>query len=262
MKVLLRHIHTSTEDGFTLVEVLVATVVGMVVVLAAFSLLEFSTRDVSRITERSHADQAGRVALENIMLQLHSACVAININPIQSGSNSNELKFISETSPLNTNSEPVSSLPSVRLRKLIYTEPTSKTEGTLVEKSWPSKGEAPTYKPFNEAEKPTERLILKGISQTSVSEKPVPIFQYYRYYEEGDSEPKYGQLNPNPIVPSSEATAELVAKVSVSFTLTPEGHESSFAKGDRAVALEDSAILRLATSSESASSSNEPCAQQ
>ncbi len=52
--------------------------------------------------------------------------------------------------------------------------------------------------------------------------------------------------------------AEKVAKVTVSFTLAPEGKESLLAKGDQPVALEDSAILRLAPSSEEATNTNRP----
>jgi type II secretory pathway component PulJ len=250
----------SDETGFTLVEVLVATVIGLMITLAAFTLLEFSTRDVSRITDRAHADQVGRVALENVMLQLHSACVAVGVNPVQAGSNANELIFISEVSSLNkVTNEPVSVLSTVQLHKLIY------TEGKLTEKSWTGKFNATlthesTRGPyeFNEAEKPAEKVLLKGISPIS---KLHPIFQYFRYYKEGDAEPKYGQLNPTAITPASEAVAETVAKVTMGFVLTPEGVESSFARGDRAVTLEDSAILRLTPSTEAPNIINQPCTQ-
>lgn len=258
------HVLRSDETGFTLIEVLVATVIGLVITLAAFTLLEFSTRDVSRITDRAHADQIGRVALENVMLQLHSACVAVGVNPVQAGSNASELKFISEASPLNkATHEPVSVLSTVQLHKLIY------TEGKLIEKSWTGKFNAALTRvesatgpyEFNEAEKPAERVLVKGVSQISKEGIPQPIFQYFRYYKEGDALPKYGQINPAAVAPTSEAVAVLVAKVTVGFTLTPEGVESSFARGDRAVALEDSAILRLTPSTEAPNISNQPCTQ-
>jgi prepilin-type N-terminal cleavage/methylation domain-containing protein len=252
-----------SERGFTLIEVIIAMAIGLMVSLAAFSLLEFTSNDVSRITDRAHADQTGRVALENIMLQLHSACVAVTINPIQEKSTENELKFISETSPLNVNKEPVSSLATVGLHKIVYTPPSGKTAGTLTEKVWTSTGTTPNFA-FNEAAKPaTERLLLKGVSQTLNEEgKSIPVFQYYRYYNSGDAGAKYGQLDPVAISPSSKLEAGYVAKVTANLTLAPETHESSFAKGDRAIALEDSAILRLAPSSEASAVPNEPCTQQ
>jgi prepilin-type N-terminal cleavage/methylation domain-containing protein len=250
------------ERGFTLIELLVAISLGIIITLAAFSLLDFTTRDVSRITSRAQVDQTGRVALEKLMLQLHSACVARTINPIQPKSSSTVLRFISESSPLNANKEPVSSLSSVRLREITYTPASGKTEGTITEKSWPSTGISPEYK-FNEKEAPTERKLLTGVSQTEVSKESLPIFRYYRYYKEGDAGVKLGQLNPTAVaVPlKEEKESELIAQVTVSFTLTPEGQESAFAKGDRAVALEDSAVLRLSPSSEASNNPNYPCSQ-
>ena len=63
------------EHGFTLIELLVAMSLGILVSGIALSLLNFTTADVTRITERVHADQTGRVALEKLMLALHSSCL-------------------------------------------------------------------------------------------------------------------------------------------------------------------------------------------
>jgi prepilin-type N-terminal cleavage/methylation domain-containing protein len=269
------------ERGFTLIELLVAMVIGLIVSLGAFSLLEFTTSDVSRVTARAHVDQTGRVALEKIMLLMHSACVAVTVNPIQSKSNETEIKFISETSSLNIYKEPVSSLTTVRMHEIIY----NKSTGTLTEKSWPSTAASvsPEYK-FNETEAKTkheltETTLLTGVKQTEITNETthltekVPIFRYYRYYEESDTEAKLGQLDPginNAGMSNAEmerenaakeTEAERVAKVTVSFTLTPGSKEGILAKGDQPVALEDSAIFRLATSSEATGNPNLPCTQ-
>jgi prepilin-type N-terminal cleavage/methylation domain-containing protein len=247
------------EDGFTLIELLVAMVVGLVVSLAAFTLLEFTTSDVSLTTERAHVTQTGRTALEKIMVQLHSTCVDGEgyYHPVIVGSTGSELKFISETSPVNVESQPTSSLATVHLRKIIFSE----AKETLIEKSWLSKGTAPKYE-FKETETPTETLLLKGIKKTGIT----PIFQYYRYYQSTDTIPTghssipYGELYPTPlVVPLVEKEAERVAKVTVAFTLDPEGKESIFAKGYRPVNLEDSAVFSLEPSSESVSDPNFPC---
>lgn len=253
------------EHGYTLMELLVSMVIGVVVTGAAFAMLQFTSQDVTLTAERARLDQSGRVALENVMLQLHSACVALNVHPVEAGSNENELKFVSERSPLNeAYKEPTASFTKVRVHKLIFTE----AQGTLVEKSWTVT--PPNYKP-NESETPTTRLLLRGVSRTIQGGVKTPIFQYYRYYRTGDTIPSgeaslpYGELNPEAIPASklaSEVEAERVAKVAVSFTLAPEGKEAAFAKGARAVAFEDSAILRLAPSSEASSNTNLPCTQQ
>jgi prepilin-type N-terminal cleavage/methylation domain-containing protein len=262
LRTLLRARHG--EAGYTLIEVLVAMSLGIIVSGVAFSLLNFTTSDVSRISDRVRVDQTGRVALEKIMLALHSSCVAATINPIMSKSSGTTLRFISEVSPVNEHNEPISSLSTVRLHEVIYTAASGKTEGTLSEKSWASTGTTPEYK-FNEKETPTTRRLLTGVKETEVNKKLVPIFEYYRYYNESDSKPIFGQLDPTAVGATSEKEAELVSKVTVSFTLVPEGKENkentSFGN-DRSVALEDSAILRLATSSETSSNTNYPCTQE
>jgi prepilin-type N-terminal cleavage/methylation domain-containing protein len=260
-----------SEQGFGLIELLVSMLIALVVSLAAFSILQFTTDDVSRITSRTHVDQTGRVALEKIMLELHSACVSVNVNPIQPKSNSSDIKFISETSPLNTEKEPVSSLSTVKLHEIAYNE----SAGTLTEKSWKDSGTklSGEYKFNNETESPLEtKLLLTGVTQTG-GKAGTPIFQYFRYYKEGDPGAKLGEIYPSAMTSkelefitnantTTETTeAEKVAKVTMSFTLTPEGHESIIAKGDQPIALEDSAVFRLAASSESGSS-NLPCTQQ
>jgi prepilin-type N-terminal cleavage/methylation domain-containing protein len=249
------------EQGFTLIELLVSMIIGLVVCLAAFSILQFTTEDVSLTTERAHVTQTARIGLEKIMLELHSTCVDGEgfYHPIKAGSSGSELAFISETSPLNSENQPTSSLSKVHLHKIIFNE----AKETLVEKSWTSHGEAPKYE-FKETETPTEVTLLKNVKKTGST----PIFQYYRYYQVGDTIPNghttipYGVLYPEALGTTTSLTeveAEKVAKVTVAFTLAPESKESVFAKGYRPVNLEDSAVFSLEPSSENASDPNFPC---
>jgi type II secretory pathway component PulJ len=257
------------ERGLTLIELLVAMSLGIIVTGIAFSLLNFTTADVTRISERVHVDQTGRVALEKLMLALHSSCVAAKAEPIRFGSTAEKLRFVSETSSENVHGEPSASLPTIRLHEVIYTPASGKTEGTLTENSWSSTGVPPKYE-FNEKETPTKRKLLEGLKQSEGEKKElIPVFRYYRYYKTTDVKPTLGELNPNEYILNSKASvavqkeeAAQIAKVTVTFTAVPEGKENkenkSFGNG-RPVALEDSAILRLSPSSEE--SGNLPCAE-
>jgi type II secretory pathway pseudopilin PulG len=245
------------EHGFTLIELLVSMIMGLVVCMAAFSILQFTTEDVSLTSERAHVTQTGRTGLEKIMLELHSTCVDGEgyYHPIKAGSSGSELEFISETSPVNSESQPTSSLSTVHLHKIIFNE----TKETLVEKSSPGQVEASDA--FKETGTPTEVTLLKNVKKTGTT----PIFQYYRYYESGDTIPKghssipYGELYPAPVSPLTETEAAKVSKVTVAFTLDTEGKEGVFAKGYRPINLEDSAVFSLEPSSENASDPNFPC---
>lgn len=200
---------------------------------------------------------------KKLMLALHSSCLTAKSDPIKPESTESKLRFVSETSAENEYGEPSAALPAIKLHEVVYTAGSGKTEGTLVEKSWTSKGIPPNYE-FNEKETPTQRIVLTGVQKTENSKKElVPIFRYYRYYKETDSKAVLGELDPTPIVSVNEKEALDVAKVSVSFTAVPEGKENKLNTqfgGGRPVALEDSAILRLSPSSEE-NSSNLPCAE-
>jgi prepilin-type N-terminal cleavage/methylation domain-containing protein len=250
----------SDEHGFTLIELLISMVMMTVLTLAAFSFLQFTTEDVSHITDRVHVDQTGRTTLENIMLALHSTCVTTPVIPIQEGSNENVIKFISESGSTST-------FAILHKHEIIFTAPTGTAEGTLIEKVYPSTGgTAPNYIWSTTA---TTTKLLNGIKRTEYGGTTTPVFQYYRYYQEGDTIPTghttlpYGEINPAPLTGTlSESTAEEVTKATVSFTLAPEGKEGVTFNHDRPVALTDSAIFRLAPSSEASGNPNSPCSEK
>jgi type II secretory pathway pseudopilin PulG len=256
------------EHGFTMVELLVAISMGIVISLAAFSFLGFATSDVSRINERVHIDQTARTTLENIVLELHSACVTPSVTPILPKSTGSKIMFISEAGT-------GSALSSVRKHEIVYEPAKGKTKGALVENTYlnippPTGKEAPEYSFYTKAS--TSKRLLTGIVETETGGKKAPIFQYYRYYQEGDTIPTghttipYGELYPKGLSESElaeepsagkEVPVERVVKVTMSFTLTPESAELATFNHDRPVPLEDSVVFRLAAAAES--SANLPC---
>ncbi len=243
------------EHGFTLIELLVSMLVATVITGAAMSFLIFTTEDVAHVSARVGVDQGGRVALQHIISELNSGCYAPNAQPILTGSSSTTLLFEDEGGE-------ASEFPTTEKHELIYTKGSGTTEGTLLEKAYVSKA-AHEY-----AKTPTRTtLLLTGIQQTKYgSEEATPIFRYYRYYHEGDAPPQgqptppYGELDPAAIAtPLTSTEAKYTTKVTVAFTLAPEGKEVVSFNHDRPVVLEDSALFRLEPSSEAPSAKNLPC---
>jgi prepilin-type N-terminal cleavage/methylation domain-containing protein len=257
------------EQGFTLIELLITMLIGVVVTGAAFSFLQFTTEDTSRITDRVHVDQVGRTALERIMLELHSSCVTPLVNPILEKSNENVIRFISESGTK-------SAFATVDEHEIIYTAATGTTEGTLVEKTYKSTGPGTKGNYIFETTPAGTTKLLTGVRQTVYKgEEATPIFQYYHYYQKGETIPTedhgvapYGELNPIAISAKttgsglSETQANEITKVVVNFTLAPEGKESATFNHDRPVVLEDSAVFRVAPSSEATSNPNLPCSPE
>lgn len=241
------------EHGFTLIELLVSMLVATVITGAAFSFLIFTTEDVAHVTARVGVDQAGRVAMQQMVSELDSGCIEPNAHPIETGSSATALVFITEAGE-------ESAFPTFEKHEIIFTKGTGTTEGTLVDKAYASNEKKEYPKTPT-----TTRLLLTGVQQTKYgSEEATPVFRYYRYYHEGESPPAgestvpYGEVNPTPVSnPSTEAA--YITKVTIAFTLAPEGKEVVSFNHDRPVLLEDSALFRLDPSSETPSVKNLPC---
>ena len=71
------HVRTD-ERGFTLPEVIVGMAVGMVVLLATLSLVDFSVKASSKTTNRVANTQRGRLAMEQMTQQLRSSVCLTN----------------------------------------------------------------------------------------------------------------------------------------------------------------------------------------
>lgn len=234
---------THGEHGFTLVEMLVALVTGMIVILATLSILDISISQSSRISERVDADQRGRLAMEKILLELHSSCIAAGVVAVEQGSTPTSVRFISQTG-----SEAF--FTSVTKHVISLNTET----GNLTDASYLSTNTAKELgTSWKFAETPTStQTLLTGVSQSQ--EGAVPLFRYFQY--EG------GNLSTTPLnTPLNAVDAENAVEVTVSFRAAPSFtayHASAGTKNDRGVDLSNSVVLRFDPAS--ATGGNEPCA--
>jgi prepilin-type N-terminal cleavage/methylation domain-containing protein len=83
------------EDGFTLVELLTAMVIGLVVVFAAFTLMERSFVATNEIADRADAAQRGRIAMDSVTRQLRSQVCFSGQLPLLAGSDTS-IDFVTD----------------------------------------------------------------------------------------------------------------------------------------------------------------------
>jgi prepilin-type N-terminal cleavage/methylation domain-containing protein len=245
------------EDGFTFIELLVSMAVGSLICLTAFGVIITTQANSNRITEQIHIDQTGRVALENLMHKLHSACVVAEKPPVQAGSTSTTMKFISVSTEKTAAVEP-------QLHEVTYNSSKDELTESIHE---PNSGGTYGEWTFKSAAASTVKLASEIQRAENSEHQIVPVFRYYQYYQEepathtnphpGELEPESNYLTSTEEKGLSTEQAENVAKVTVSFEAAP-GRTHGTRPHDPTV-LEDSAIYRLTPASTLEDVAPEPC---
>lgn len=223
----------SDERGYSLVELLVATIAGIVVFSAIMGLITVTTQHNQFVADRVAANQRARPVMTQVMNTLHSACVAPAVAPVQSGSTDSSMVVLSKSGSA------VNPTPDRRVVTLTGT--------TLSEQVFPANGGAAPTWTFSGTASET-RELLTGVSTTP----GVPLFRYYEYVN--------GAISPTPLTtPLSAASAARTVQVTVTFGASPTTGGVATADAKAPIVLSDSAILRLSAASEDLSEVNTPC---
>jgi hypothetical protein len=219
------------ERGTTLVEALVALAAGGVVLAAISTVLIVSLHGSDRISARVDANQRARIALNKIIDQLHSACIAPQIAPVQKESSGTQLSFIHQTGS------------AVALTPVL--SKISLVGGTLTQSDYPAvSGSAPTWTYATNPSSTTQ--LMTKISPTAPS---TSIFSYYKY--------ENGKVAPTPLeTPLNSERAASTVKVAVAFTAAPLSAPVN--DPNVAASIQSSANLRL-TPPSFTTGANAPC---
>lgn len=231
-------------DGFTLIEMLVAIVCGVIITGALLAILEFSLRQNSRISDRVQTDRTGRLALNKITEELRSSCTGFGTTAIQAPSstpssplafaNGSNLWFMSAYGNSTSGNAVVSGLAQ---HDINWTE-TSKNSGgerlgTLTDYSFTGSGEPPSWTfPALSTANAKATVLAKNVIPPSSG---TTVFHYFKY-DTVSTNSTYGELVElkSTELPLTTTTAKTIAKVSVSFTQATEsgdsrsGHTTSF----------------------------------
>ncbi len=205
----------SDEGGFSLIELLVAIISGIAVCFALFAILNISTDQTARLTGYAQATQQSRIAMNKIVDELHSACLAPGFAPVQAESSGSELRFINAYSE-----EAVISRTQVDKHRIVW----NKEAETLTDYTYPATKEItwPTFE-YSPTESPAGgTLLATNVTQSESGGKKVPIFQYYSYTGEPNESATTGlsTLNTTPLITGAEKLNEKTAPTAASVLIT------------------------------------------
>jgi prepilin-type N-terminal cleavage/methylation domain-containing protein len=219
------------ESGMTLVELLVAMSAGAVVMLGVTMAMIVTMRETNRVASHVESNQRARITMTKIMNQLHSACVAPQIAPVQAESTGTLLSFLHQSGSAVA---PVPILSKISL-----------TGTTLSQSDYPVSGGAAPNWTFSETASSTVQLMT-GVNPISAS---VPIFRYFAYSN--------GQVSETPLATPLEKNAASAVQVDVTFKATP----TTTVNGDTnaQAEIQNAALLRLTPPAYNPTSANQPC---
>jgi type II secretory pathway pseudopilin PulG len=225
----LRTLLARAEDrrGFTLVETLVAMLTGVVVTGALFTILDFSVKQSSRLSQVAQATQISRTAMTHVVDELHSACLSPGFVPVQAGSTPSKLIFITGYSE-----EAEIPFKSVRREEVEYVVTGGK--GYLKDKGATAATE-PSFREYTWGTAATT-ILAENVSPYEGKET-IPIFKYYKYAQKsatGTGEAA-ATLEEVPVTTELKAAeAAKVASVSISFRTAPYKKETKLTAASEA----------------------------
>jgi type II secretory pathway pseudopilin PulG len=204
-----------SESGFTLVELLAAISIGMIVLLAAFDLMDNTLAVSGEVSARTDASQRGRGAIDQMTRALRSQ-VCVNGNAPVSSAGDNQVTFTFDLSNGSTPPQRTQFSYSSALR-------------TITQDTWDGSGTEPT-------------LTFPGASRgdtvlTDVDPEPSkPIFSYWAL-RPGSGGTQFDPLD----AASATADPTRIARIDVAFVAHASGQ---IEKPTNASPIEDSVFVR------------------
>jgi prepilin-type N-terminal cleavage/methylation domain-containing protein len=209
------------QEGFTLPELMVAMMIGMMTILAVYGVLETTMKQTTRIAGRVNATQRGRIAMDIITRQLRSqVCYSATVPALVSGTD-DVVKFHVD---LSDGSKPIEQ------HEIAFDQ----TARTLTERIWPGVGS-----PLSFPTRTIQRQITDGVVRRPSPD--TPIFRYYAYNTATPPRPAI-QL-PTPL---SATDLARVAKIDIGFIALPPGTPVAATSAPGASTLQNEIYVRVA----------------
>ena len=222
------------ESGTTMVELIVGLAIGLVVLSTLTTVVIVTLHGSARVSARVEATQNGRIVLARVMEELHSACVAPKVAPVQVGSTGTSLRFIRAAGKEGSAVAPTPTFTEINLSGGVLSQTDYAATG----------GTAPTWT-FSKT--PTTQTLMKNVAPLVVNG---PIFYYYSYVN--------GALSTTPLTtPLDTNGAALTVQVKAAFATAPG--RTPVKDAGASAAIQDSAVLRLTPPSFNEQAVSLPC---
>jgi type II secretory pathway pseudopilin PulG len=201
----------SDSRGFTLMELVVAMSLGIVVLLAAFTVIDRSWSASKKVSDREDALQRGRIALELMTRELHSMTCAGQTAPVAVAKD-NEVDFYAymgdPTSGGSTNPD---------LHKVVYG---TSSNGTITDSAY-AVTDMTTTPPTVSGTASYSRRLLANVGQISTT----PFFSYYTFDPSAaQGSGTFLQLSTNGGTGLTSTDLAKVVKVAINFKSLPTGN--------------------------------------
>ena len=216
------------QDGFTLMEVLMAVTVGFVVLAATLGLLESSVRLNTGVMSKTDAMQRGRLGMDMVTQDLRSqVCLDFDNAAVVAGDD-NSITFYGDFTEDGT--RPTK-------RRLAF----DPAKGTITSYVYSAPNSAPS--PLKSTDFPTAptrtQLVLEAVQNqfNTTLNQNVPFFTYWANHLDDD-----GVYRPSEklAVPLSATDVKRVARIDVAFLARPTGARNN----KQAVNLSDQVAVR------------------
>lgn len=228
----------SDESGFSLVELLTASMIGVIILFAGFTVMDLAGKSTRKTSDRVDAVANGRIVMDRITTQLRS-----QICPGIVGADGVEVPAVevAETDRVvwygSLAAAPTQSGKVELQRRELQFVPTSGSRGNIVEKVWrentPAGQSKPTF-PSTTATPTSTRTLATDVARASAG---APLFKYFKY--DDAQSPQTLQLTA-PV--TDRVQRALIVRIDVAFDTYPTGVTDAKLR----TVFQDSAFVRTA----------------
>lgn len=196
-----------TQAGMTLAEMLVAMVVGSIVIIAAYTVLDTAFGQSVKVANREDAIQRGRLAMERITQLLRSQVCVGDLPPLALADGKTVQFYVDLTSAGGDNA---------RLHDITFDATGKKITDTVYTPS-----STPPTQDSTWTKGATTTLLQDVVAEKDSSGADKPVFSYYGFQPDGT-------VNSTPLSsPLSQADRARAVQVQIDFMVNPTGRDPS-----------------------------------